>query len=649
MTYLENHPPKDGSVNKSLILISELAIAFSFVYAMNLANYSAITFGLLLFALFKISGSVSRGFLNLFLSIAFSAVVSSIASTLSFGFDTPFINFCIIFISCLTISILNRRSETHVSGPDASFQITLVVVLGVASFAFRQLTHLENNKLFAMLLPEDNAAWIHASSGFIRFDSSAGTVSAMDYGTRSFLSNFLSFLSIPTRIFSHENGTILSLLNVANAYSFLGLLAILASSSACYEIFQSRADNIREHLNLASYKYSLIGVTTACSIGNIFLGAGHLSLICTVAVVWMSVYMFTSNTSLDKPQEVFMTLWSYALQLLTIFALGTVWFPLIAVAFPLNIFTIFRMLRFGLQSRINISAVFHPKISLLCITSAAILLAGFIVIRVPNGYSVSNLINISSGGTIQANTITLSIALFGIAFTLHKTTHAELASILLSLIPICLLAFWVFSLSANPVSPGYSVEKFSLLVTLIGIPLFTGLVISSFDTKTTSLISRLVFPLLSVFALLNISWGINSFPRSAMLDRGNWSNNFLPMLLKEAASDKNAQLLCISPSLNSDMSAYTCSRFGSALQFREFSNDNLARRWRSQLLGGNLDPVNISEISDFLVPEHVDNFLKSGGNLTVILVPGPLRDVKNRTDADWVQRLPWDEITVIDK
>ena len=649
MTYLKYHPPKDGSLKKSLILISEIAIAFSFVYAMNLANYSAITFGLLLFALFKTSGSVTRGFLNLFLSISFSAVVSSIVNAFSFSFDTPLVNFCIISISCLTISLLNRKSKTHLNNPVTSFQISLVVVLGVASYAFRQLTHLENTKLFAMLLPEDNAAWIHASSGFIRFDSSAGTVSAMDYGARSFLSNFLSFLSIPTRIFSHENGPILSLLNVANAYSFLGLMAIVASSTACYEIFQSRADNIREPLNLVSYKFSLIGVVTACSIGNIFLGAGHLSLICTVVVIWMSVYMFTSNTPLDEPQEVFMTLWSFALQLLAMFALGTVWFPLMPVAILLNIFTIFKMLRFGFQSRLNISAVFNPKISLLWITSAIILLAGFHVIRVPNGYSVSNLINISSGGTISANTITLSIALFGIALTLHKTTHADLASFLLALIPICLLAFWVFSLSANPVSPGYSVEKFSLLVTLIGIPLFTGFVISGFDTKTTSLISRLVFPLLSVFALLNISWGINSFPRSALLDRENWSNNFLPVLLNEAALDRDAQLLCISPSSDFDMSAYTCSRFGSALQFREFSNDNLGRRWRSQLLGGNLDPANIPENSDFLVPEHVEKFLRSGGKLTLILTPGPLRDIQNRTDSGWMQQLPWDQITVVEQ
>jgi hypothetical protein len=96
------------------------------------------------------------------------------------------------------------------------------------------------------------------------------------------------------------------------------------------------------------------------------------------------------------------------------------------------------------------------------------------------------------------------------------------------------------------------------------------------------------------------------------------------------------------------MTAYHCSRFASALQFREYSNNNLARRWRSQILEANVDPAVFSVgTTDFKVPQQITTFLDNGGDLIVLLLPGPFWQVEQRVDRPWMQEIPWTRIKVI--
>jgi hypothetical protein len=158
----------------------------------------------------------------------------------------------------------------------------------------------------------------------------------------------------------------------------------------------------------------------------------------------------------------------------------------------------------------------------------------------------------------------------------------------------------------------------------------------------------MISPLLITAALLNVSWGMNSFPRKALLDQKNWGINYLPTLIDASSRNRDAQILCLAPQGQDEMVAYSCSRFASAFQFREFGTNNLARRWRSQLLGGNLDPANIPEDQDFLVPQTVNRFIEDGGSVIVLLTPGPLWQIEASDNAEWMRVLPWSDITVIE-
>ena len=630
--------------------VSKLAIAFSIVYAMRLSPPSAILLGLILASIFSLSGSVARGITNLFLSIALCSVLSTILFYLNLEIDGPSVVF--LFITCVAIlfSSLNTNTKTSNHLEDDCFDLITGSVLFASSILFRQLTNLDNTKLFGMLLPEDNAAWIHASSGFVRFETSAGLVTSMQYGSGSFSSVFLSFLSVPTKLFSTENGPVLSLVNVANSYTFLILVLAYMSSVTCRDIFhKTNCPNVLAAI-VSNGKFALIGVLSILGVGRVFLNSGHLSLILAAGVIWVVTYQIhhfakSSNTSADEKYLSYFNAF-----LLSAYALGVTWIPLI----PISVIMIISIL--VILAVKNKFSVFNPRkaprklsftINLILFTS--IIFAGFSQLRVPNGYSVSSLVNVGSGGTLTPTVIALSISIIGFILAIEYENENLLISIYLSLFPLCLLGYWFMTFSEMPTSPGYSVEKFSLLVSLIGLPLFLGYIFSNFERSARSKISHVVSPILISFALLHASWGINSFPRLALLDKSNWTINYMSSLVNYAKFNQSAQLLCLSSNFESDMVAYTCSRFGSALQFKEFSDNNLARRWRSQILNQNVDEAVFPKgTEDFEVPSSMRKFVENEGQIIIVLTPGPFWKVEQRVERPWMQQLPWSSITIVE-
>ena len=74
----------------------------------------------------------------------------------------------------------------------------------------------------------------------------------------------------------------------------------------------------------------------------------------------------------------------------------------------------------------------------------------------------------------------------------------------------------------------------------------------------------------------------------------------------------------------------------------------LSRRWRSALLGDNFDPVNFQSSNTFGVVETTNQYLKSGGRLTVILTPGPLGVVYARPELNWFLEIDQTAIKIIE-
>jgi hypothetical protein len=105
----------------------------------------------------------------------------------------------------------------------------------------------------------------------------------------------------------------------------------------------------------------------------------------------------------------------------------------------------------------------------------------------------------------------------------------------------------------------------------------------------------------------------------------------------------------VTPPIQCFTVAHQCSRLGSALRFNEFSDDNLARRWRSQVIDANVDSsVFPKETTDFGKPSNINSFVNNGGKVIIILTPGPFWTIQQRLDRPWMQELPWQAIQVIE-
>ena len=122
--------------------------------------------------------------------------------------------------------------------------------------------------------------------------------------------------------------------------------------------------------------------------------------------------------------------------------------------------------------------------------------------------------------------------------------------------------------------------------------------------------------------------------------------NYQVDLIKLTSGNKNSQILCLSNQTELAIYAYLCSRFASALQFKEHGDGELARRWRSQILERSVDPnLNTTE-SDFGVSRAVRGYLDQGGSLVINLIPGPLGSFQAQTEPPWIKKLPWHELAV---
>ena len=646
---LRSETTYDKGLKLVLVVAPKFAVASSLAYAMHLSLVSTVAVCTFFLLVFLVSGSVARGFTNIFLSLVGVSVISSILFLMNFEIDRSMPVFISFVALAVVISLSNASAHNSNDRDSIYFECISSIPLAASAVLFQNLTNLAGPKLFGLLLPEDNAAWIHASSGFIRFNASTSYITSLDYGSRSFTSVFLNVISIPTKFLSSESGPMLSLVNVANAYVVLISVLMFMSAAACKEIFHKKESLGQSVSVFHNWKYILIGIFSATSVGKIFINVGHLSLILALTITWIVVYHFQISSHFNYITAPENSLFASNLLLLSAIAVGLVWFPLIPVS-ALSIigvlyFYTLKSIRFELNKKHVLSPYFIGNSVLLVL----ILLVAVTQLRIPAGYSISTLINVGSGGTAIPNFVTLSAAILGFLFVVERCKQNIKLCLFITLFPLGLLAYWLASMPQNPTGPGYSVEKFSLLVSLIGLPLVVGFVFGKLNDLNLSKLSVVIAPVFITFSVLHSSWGLNSFPRLGIVDKSSWSLNYLPSLLTESTFSPTSQILCLGSNDSSDMTAYHCSRFASALQFKEYSNNNLARRWRSQILERSVDPAVFSEgTTDFDVPKQIAAFLNNGGDLIVLLLPGPFWQVAERVDRPWMHEIPWTRVKVVD-
>jgi len=509
----------------------------------------------------------------------------------------------------------------------------------------------------ANLGPEDNAAWIHAASGFLRYNATVTQASNFQYGVNGFLSTQLSIFTSVSKWGSELREIQLVFVSVFNTYIFSILIASFFTASACVVVFSNiielRTAKDQAKLGL----FGLLGIPTTVVLGILMSTYGHLSLIVAIMMIWITFWIFFefSDSNLRDPQNTKSKIFQILSQLIMVLMIGTIWFPLIPISYILMALIIsysayreFKT-RFGRnlvydRRRISIRSVaFMALFSILVLLIALVTLK---LLRFPSGYSAGSLIN-AAGGTYQISSLVLAFSLVGLLFSLNSVEKFSLQSILVILLATELAAVWILSLSENPNSPGYSVQKFAVLIAAIGVPLIISVITSYLLALARNFFFLISVPVITTFAMTQISFPINSFPRSDVMEFSRSGiANYQVDLIKLTSGNKNSQILCLSNQTELAIYAYLCSRFASALQFKEHGDGELARRWRSQILERSVDPNLNTTGSDFGVSIAVRDYLDQGGSLVINLIPGPLGSFQAQTEPPWIKTLPWHELAV---
>lgn len=618
-----------------------LVIALSFVYVQNLSIASSTACFLFFLLVFWVSKSCSIGILNIFIGLSTTTFLSGISHVIHLKIDSPLVVTATFVTFTLLFAKFGRKMVTQFSASLHHFEICLAFAMASIAIPLAGLTHMGSTNLFAMLLPEDNAAWIHAASGLISHQQTVGSVVATNYGVGLSLATCIAIVSQLNEFLTGHTGSSQALITVANTYVLFILLLMAVTSILCFSFFAKKNSVTKMNKIFIAGKFVLPGIVLVFGLGKVFLVFGHLSLVFAL-YTFTAIALFLKQSVTPNSSS---NLWRINFCAIASFSLGTSWLPLIPIALLLVISQIAYFVLSAIKYRseyINayriLGLVFSSSV---CV---AVLVLSIHYLRIPNGYSVSQLIN-SAGGVVAPTEISLTLSLIGLFFSQRIVASNSFLRGLLILVPLALLGYWMSWFLLSPNTSSYSIDKFALFIALLGVPLLLGQILQSFEEKfpQVNLVSALLVPLL----ILLCTWGVAYFPSAKMLNDDDVGINYLPVILELSDLDPLSQIQCISAIGQFDAGAYTCSRFASALQFKEVSDSFLSRRWRSALLGDNFDPVNFPSTNTFGIAETTNRFLISGGNLTVILTPGPLGAVYSRPELAWFLDIHQTAIKVI--
>lgn len=638
----------------SVLGIAAALTSSSFVIALRLSVSSQIVTASVLLASFLFSKSVTRGLFAVIAGVALATTIGSLQFP-NKSFDSPNVVILIACAGTTLVVILMRRFLFPVKTETYFLELITSLPLFVTSILLRPITHASSSILMANLGPEDNASWIHAASGFLRYNATATEVSNTHNGADGFLSTLLSFFTTVSKWGSEINEIQLVLISVFNSYIFCILIASLFTVSACAHLFSNiikhKLANNQAELGL----FGLLGIPTTIVLGVLMSTYGHLSLVVAIMIIWITFWMLCefSDSNLKYPHNKKSKIFQILSQLAIVLMIGSTWFPLIPISYILIISIVSRSVyrEFRTRFETNLGSDSHT-ISIRSVTVRALFfilvlsfaLATFRLLQFPIGYSAAELIN-ASGGTYTITGLVLGLSLMGLLFSANSDKTLSPQSIFPILLIMQLIAVWILSLPANPSNPGYSIQKFAVLIAAIGVPLTTSLITGHLLTLSRNPIFLISVPIVVTISILQMSFGINSFPRSGVMEVSRSGvANYQEDLIKLASENKNSQILCLSNSTDSNFSAYICSRFASAIQFKERGDGDLARRWRSQILELAVEPQLLTGEKNFGVSEAIKDYVDSGGVLVINLIPGPLSDIQTQTERQWIKELPWSEI-----
>ena len=460
---------------------TNLLTAFAFAFALEVSPISAALLIIYLFLIFSTSGSTTRGLLSIFISFAFCAFAASTFEFVGVNLDKPILIMVILVPTSFFVGLYGRRNYSNLYQHLEDFEVYVALFLCICTFLLRKLTHLSDLGAFALLLPEDNAAWIHAVSGFVRHEQTISSIGGSNYGAGVFISVLIAVMGQITSFGSSSSVPSQLLNTVTNTYVAAILMMIAVGSAYCFLAFYRSNSEIRSRNFFAPAKYVLAGLGLFVCVGKPFIVYGHLSFILAVYVIFASLVGYKLMAPSNALNGIHRQLWVLNFGLLIGFAVGTVWLPLIPIGALLIVLSVIQFVRY-FSENIKPNSLFRtsPQILGSLFIAIMVLMQSISQLRVPRGYSVTGLIN-ASGGIMEPKIASYVVALVGLTGIMVSGKVSLFERTLLGLLPLALLGYMGIAFVSYGYGFGYSIKKFSLFIAILGFPLLVAYLLQLSD------------------------------------------------------------------------------------------------------------------------------------------------------------------------
>lgn len=610
--------------------------------------------------------------------LAVTSILLSLPARIGLGWDEGSVIVITFIVSSLALGTLMKQrtiAAHYESATPTAATYLLSIPFAVVSLLLGTFLRSTPAQKFEMLAPEDNASWIHAASGFVRFGATATGVSDQDYGLNGAGSFFVSLVSELTTGGMINPPSHMALSVVLNSYVVTLFLLMLSTASAVIltgnQIQRGRHIPARQSLLLPA-------AAAAASVFSVLLAsphvqmAGHFTLVLSTAVILgflallqvvddFNVHTLESNDSAKATIRFIV----FVVCLCMTSVIASIWFPLTPVMLVVAIHLLSKYLR-----DIKPTSDLRRHISE-WVTIVLVLLASTRLVRVPVGdFSAAEIVN-AAGGVIQPSTPIFALGVVCLLImtvsdpSLWKTDSlGRLRSaiarptrqVLVSGLIIVFILLWAYSMIEFPKFPGYSTIKFGVLLYLIGFPLIFAL-LALLEGSRIVRSAPVTLVLTTTFGLSLMIGGPNEMIRrdTAVKFPNSWMGTLLTTTNRERAS----LVLCFNRPDELVFEAYLCTRFAAALQFKE--HEPLARFWRFQLLDSGVSDVEtpIGEETcgvkpwdrPYCVDKRVGQYLATSRKLSVLMFP---KDDQWWTlpnpfdDSPWAAVLPWGDIRLVE-
>lgn len=507
----------------------------------------------------------------------------------------------VFLVTYLSLCLFSRLFSNNSPEDSNGIQTYLALTIPAAGVSIFRLAINSREQFLRFLSPEDNYSWIHAASGFLRYDASIQDVAASHYSVEGFFAVSISVIAQITSFIGSEIDLPLAIPAVINTYVFFSFLLITSTFNFVYKtLFKKTGEK-----SLASFVAGWTSVISILFIWKISETSGHLSLVVLISVI--ATLFLIERDSAFNPSHFLFRVFFY----MFLYSTGTIWFPVVPVCSALLLAVGAMSIRANLLLKPREPQALLLPVFELCAVS---LLAGSLITRYLLNESLVDVL-MAQGGVFLLSTFGVGSGIVLVSLAIEYLDYSVITKLFLSFLVLFLSGVWALNTAMSEGETTYGPRKFALFVTGIAALHLPLLSVYICKRNNISRITSIAFFVGSSFVFLLGTIGFRVIPERFLGSENPTPNtSWLERAINLSEQRPNTMVLCYPNIDDQDFQAYFCSRFVAALQFQERDALGLdvPRAWRSSLFG--------DEPSRRRIASSVKQLVESGQEVTLLPV-----------------------------